>query len=63
MESREFHIFSVKDNGVGFNLDLAEQHGGLGLKGMRERAEQINADLQITSGENGTQVSVEMPYE
>jgi len=35
----------------------------LGLKGMRERAEQINADLQISSGENGTRVSVEVAYE
>ena len=56
-------FLEISDNGVGFSLDLAEQHGGLGLKGMRERAEQINADLRIISGENGTRVSVEVSYE
>jgi signal transduction histidine kinase len=53
----------INDNGIGFDPESAEKHGGLGLKGMRERAEQINGNLQISSGENGTQVSVEVPYE
>lgn len=53
----------IGDNGVGFDPGSTEQHGGLGLKGMRERAEQINGDLQISSGENGTLVTVEVPYE
>ena len=56
-------VLEISDNGIGFDLDSAEQHGGLGLKGMQERAEQINADMQISSGENGTQVTVEVPYE
>lgn len=53
----------ICDNGIGFDLDSAEKHGGLGLRGMQERAEQIDADLQIRSGENGTRVSVEVPHE
>jgi len=53
----------ISDNGIGFDLDSVEGHGGLGLKGMRERAEQINGDLQISSGKNGTRVSVEVAYE
>jgi len=56
-------VLQISDNGIGFDLDSAEYHGGLGLKGMRERAEQIGGDLRISSGENGTQVSVEVPYE
>jgi signal transduction histidine kinase len=56
-------ILEINDNGIGFDLDLVERHGGLGLKGMRERAEQINADLRINSGKNGTQISVEVAYE
>jgi len=55
-------ILEISDNGVGFDPSV-ETPGGLGLKGMRERAEQINGNLQISSGENGTQVSVEVPYE
>jgi signal transduction histidine kinase len=56
-------ILEISDNGVGFDLDSAEGHGALGLKGIRERAEQINGDFRIISGENGTQVNVEVPYE
>ena len=56
-------ILEICDNGVGFDPDLVEGYGGLGLKGMRERAEQINSDLRISSGSNGTQVRVEVPYE
>jgi len=56
-------VLTISDNGVGFDLASAEHHGGLGLKGMRERAEQIGADLQVKSGVDGTQVSVEVPYE
>jgi signal transduction histidine kinase len=56
-------ILEISDNGVGFDLDSVEGHGGLGLKGMRERAVQINANLQISSGEDGTRVSVEVVYE
>jgi signal transduction histidine kinase len=56
-------ILQISDNGIGFGLEPEENRGGLGLKGMRERAEQIGGNLQVTSGENGTQVSVEVPYE
>ena len=55
-------ILEISDNGVGFDPS-ADMPGGLGLKGMQERAEQINGNLQINSGENGTQVSMEVPYE
>ena len=56
-------VLAISDNGVGFDLASAEHHGGLGLRGMRERAEQIGGDLQVKSGKNGTQVSVEVLYE
>lgn len=55
-------ILRIRDNGIGFDLDSVEHRGGLGLKGMRERAEQIRGDLRISSGENGTQVILEVPY-
>ena len=54
-------VLQISDNGIGF--DLESHHGGLGLKGMRERAEQISGELQVTSREGGTRVSVEVPYE
>ena len=56
-------ILEISDNGIGFDLLSTDNHGGLGLKGMKERAEQIGGDLQVRSGEKGTQVKVEVPYE
>lgn len=52
----------IKDNGCGFDLDdipLTAQHG---LRIMRERAELIDADFQVTSQEDeGTQVFIRLP--
>ena len=37
----------LRDDGVGF--ELKDRHDGLGLTGMRERVEQMNGQLEITS--------------
>lgn len=53
--------FSVEDDGQG--IAAGQLDGGLGLKGIRERAQIINADLQIqSSGGKGTRVTVSLPY-
>lgn len=53
-------ILEVADNGIGFDPLLAESQGGMGLRGMRERAEQLGAKLLIESApEAGTKVKVE----
>lgn len=56
-------VLEISDNGIGFDPSSAESYGGMGLNGMRERAEQIGGDLQIISGETGTKVIVEVSYE
>jgi len=56
-------ILEISDNGVGFDPASVETHGGLGLKGMRERAEQFGGALQIQSNAKGTKVTVEVPDE
>ena len=56
-------ILEISDNGVGFDPASVETHGGLGLKGMRERAEQFGGALQIQSNAMGTKVTVEVPDE
>ena len=56
-------IMEISDNGVGFNPASVETHGGLGLKGMRERAEQFGGVLQIQSNAKGTKVTVEVSDE
>lgn len=43
-------IFSVRDNGIGFDVDDHEHFGErLGLQGMRERADMVEAELKIDS--------------
>jgi len=52
----------VSDDGRGLSADAALREGHFGLRGMRERAEQMNARLEIASPQNGgTCVSVTVP--
>jgi signal transduction histidine kinase len=53
--------FVLEDNGRG--IPAGKSDGGLGLKGIRERAQIINADLQIESiGGKGTRITVTLPH-
>ncbi len=59
-------FFFVKDNGTGYigvPGVVTDKSGGRGLKGMRERAEAIDADLIINGdpGKGGTLVSLRIP--
>jgi signal transduction histidine kinase len=56
-------VLEIADNGIGFDPEVSDSQGGLGLKGMKERAEQIGGRLQICSGEKGTQVKMEVACE
>ncbi|HSL30282.1 MAG TPA: PAS domain-containing protein [Anaerolineales bacterium] len=52
----------VRDNGAGFDMNTAEQDGGIGLSSMRERAQKLGADLQIISATGiGTRILLSMP--
>jgi signal transduction histidine kinase len=51
----------VCDDGVGFDPTLAYTQGGLGLRGMAERAQKIGAVLNIESAPGqGTQVCIQV---
>jgi signal transduction histidine kinase len=52
-------VLSVSDDGGGF--DPASAGAGRGLSGMRRRAEQIGATLEIASGAQGTRVVLSYP--
>jgi signal transduction histidine kinase len=58
---------SVRDNGVGFDVQAVDVHGGehgFGLKGMRERLSVLGGALQINAAPNkGTEVVVHIPME
>jgi PAS domain S-box-containing protein len=52
----------VSDDGCGFAADEAERSGGLGLRGMRERAQGIGGTLRVESSPGkGTTVRVAVP--
>ena len=51
VEDREFPCveLAIKDDGVGFDLDLMDDEGGLGLISMKERIEKLEGELTILS--------------
>src|SRR5438105_1370273 len=58
--SRQFRL-ELRDDGNGFRTK--DQHDGLGLAGMRERAEQMGGTLKVSSARGkGTTIVVTVPY-
>src|SRR6266853_3025410 len=50
----------LRDDGDGFKVK--DRHDGVGLRGMRERVEQMGGELEITSsGGKGTKITVSLP--
>lgn len=55
-------IITVRDDGCGFSTDKATTGNGLGLVGMKERADAVGAEIEFISCEGrGTQVRLYMP--
>lgn len=57
-------LFSVQDNGCGFDPETAPgvRQGHFGLQGIRERVKTLNGDVCISSGRKaGTKVRITMP--
>lgn len=58
----EWLILEVRDDGVGFQPQAVSRQSQYGLRGMKERAELIGAELQIISQPNeGATVQVRLP--
>lgn len=51
----------VADNGHGFDPSAAEHATGLGLLGIRERAQLLDADIDLYSSPDGTTLSLHVP--
>jgi PAS domain S-box-containing protein len=63
MDSKSLR-FTIRDNGIGFNLNQLDYHRSLGLLGMQERASAIKAKLVISNkAGKGTIVKVTLPAE
>ena len=61
-ETDETVVLEIEDNGIGLANIEAASGGGMGIKGMRERASQIGANLTLeTRTGGGTLLRVEVP--
>ncbi len=61
----EYHpgrcCLAIKDDGVGFDLDVAKTVGGYGLRNMQERVEPMGGSLTLqTTPGSGTSVNVQV---
>jgi len=55
-------LIIAKDNGVGFDMKILEEHKGIGLINIEERAKLINAQTTISSTiDEGTQLTITIP--
>lgn len=54
---------SVTDNGVGFDTGADESEQHYGLKNMEDRASSIKGKINIKSNQNGTSVTISVPWE
>jgi signal transduction histidine kinase len=60
-ESGKTWEFTVRDDGDGFDAQTPIGIGHYGLQGMKERARQIGAKLNIESSKDGTSVALVLP--
>ena len=59
-ESQDEVSLIVEDNGIGLE-QTKEIIGGYGLKGMRERLEFVNGQLNVTNGGRGMKLEIKIP--
>ena len=53
---------TIKDNGVGFDVNAVKETGGLGLKLIQDRTELLGGKLEIHSEvEQGTEINLQIP--
>ncbi|MEM6721999.1 MAG: sensor histidine kinase [Bacteroidota bacterium] len=61
--SKDLINLTVKDNGVGFDLNNQLEYDSMGLKNIKARANQINGKLYIDSNlGKGTRIEIEIPH-
>jgi signal transduction histidine kinase len=54
---------SVHDDGIGLSADALARSEGIGVRGMRHRAESLGGDCHISTRVPGTELRVQMPLE
>ena len=55
-------IYIFNDNGCGFLMkDIQLRQKGFGLENIKRRVDDMDGQLQITSGKSGTSIQIEIP--
>ncbi len=54
-------VLQIEDNGIGMDLD--KQHHGLGLIGIRERAESLNGSFYLKDASPGIKIIFKVPFD
>lgn len=55
-------VMTISDNGKGFNPDEIDNPSSFGLRNMDQRARRLGGTLLIESDQNGTTISVQIPF-
>lgn len=62
IRQREEVLFTIRDDGKGFNLQEIKSGSGHGMNNMRERVNLLNGSIEIDSQVNaGTQITINIP--
>lgn len=61
-EDRDQLVLSVSDDGCGFDAASRPHPSHVGLRSMRERAERLGGELEVSSSPRGTSIRVLVPY-
>jgi len=64
VQQRDSQVYvSVRDYGKGIGEQLSRSHGaGVGIRGMKQRADELGGELRISDAAPGTLVEVVLPY-
>uniref|UniRef100_UPI002FDD7E31 sensor histidine kinase n=1 Tax=Flavobacterium sp. TaxID=239 RepID=UPI002FDD7E31 len=62
IQKNNYINITIQDDGKGINPGNEKSLGGNGLKNIRQRMEKINAQFEIKNNNNGTSVSLKIPY-
>lgn len=62
-QNKDVFFITVEDNGVGFDVELAEKRDGMGLRNIKNRVAFLNGKLEIDSvPDKGTSTYIEIKY-
>lgn len=60
-EENQKIILSMKDNGLGFELQKSKKKSTIGLNSIERRVQELRGTITISSESSGTEIIVEIP--